>query len=71
MTPTILLVSNLMFIKMSSNNTFIKDVEDRYMTASVSGVLLNEVYTLSEIKTKYPNAKEVKDFLEVRTEYFK
>lgn len=69
MYPNILIVSNLLFISISTTNTFIKDIEPRYMAAGIGGILLNEIYTFSEIKKQYPDCKEAKSFLDVEKVY--
>ncbi len=63
----ILLINNLIFIKMSTNNSFCPNAKDKYIAGTVSGVIFpNEVYTLAEIKQTHGlNIREVKDFFEL------
>lgn len=65
----ILLQNNLMFIPIITTNDFIPNVETRYMAASILGALIEEIYTESEIKKAYPNAKEADGFLDVKRVY--
>lgn len=54
---------NLLFIRISTNNTFIETAKTKYMTFALDGgVFPDEIYTEEEIKAKYPEIKGYNSF---------
>lgn len=65
----ILLTGNLIFVRIDQNGTF-AETTPLYMAGSVSGPLFgNSLYTYDAIKKKYPEAEELKGFLDIDKAY--
>ncbi len=65
--PVALILSNLLFIKIDSDNLYAEAAESKYLTSSLDrGVMPNYVYTLKEIKAEYPKIKELKSLLDLK-----
>ena len=61
--PVAFRTGNLMFIRIDRSHTFIPEGEQKYMAAvPYGGVYSNDIVSLSEIRKKYPDAKEYNDF---------
>lgn len=65
----ILLTGNLIFIPMTSNNTFADGIK-KYIAAAIGGeIFAGEIYTEAEIRAKWPDIKTTQGFLTLKDTY--
>lgn len=63
----LLVVGNIMFIKVDTKTTFMRGAEPKYMVVTfVRGICPDEIYTESEILSKYPKATRRDDLLGIK-----
>lgn len=48
---------NIIFIRISTNATFIEPKNNKYMVICIGAVYPDEIYTLAEIISRHPNIK--------------
>jgi hypothetical protein len=72
MKKSVLLIGNLVFIKVETENAFIDNAEPKYMAAAISGgVFSDTIYTYNEIKQQYPGIKELDTLLDIKDNWAK